>query len=103
MFLNSVRPYDILIKGGEWKLGSDEEPKTFQTVRVKSISFHPEYQSYGRDVALLHLEIGLKFDSHIAPICIDENDFEPTPGVDQCVCTGWGKEALKCEWKIIKL
>ena len=84
-----------MIKGGEWKLGSDEEPKSFQTIRVKSISFHPEYQSYGRDVALLHLENGLKFDKHIAPICIDEQDYEPKQN-EECVCTGWGKEALKC-------
>lgn len=78
--------------------GSDEEPKPFQTVRVKSISFHPEYQSFGRDVALLHLEIDLKFDQHIAPICIDDNDATPVSGgSDQCVCTGWGKEALQCK------
>lgn len=66
-------------------------------MRVKSISFHPEYQSFGRDIALLHLEIPLKFDQHIAPICIDELNTEPISGNDQCVCTGWGKDALKCE------
>lgn len=94
--LCSVQAFDILIKGGEWKLGSDEEPKPFQSIRVKSISVHPEYQSnkYGRDIALLHLERPLKFDKHIGAICID--DSEPTPN-DNCVCTGWGKEALKCK------
>lgn len=77
-------------------MGSDEEPKPFQSIRVKSISVHPEYQSnkYGRDIALLHLERPLKFDKHIGAICLDDN--EPTPN-DNCVCTGWGKEALKCE------
>lgn len=78
-------------------MGSDEEPKPFQSIRVKSISVHPEYQSnkYGRDIALLHLERPLKFDKHIGAICLD--DREPTPN-DNCVCTGWGKEALKCKF-----
>ncbi|XP_037043970.1 inactive serine protease scarface-like isoform X1 [Bradysia coprophila] len=92
--VEGVQAFDLLIKGGEWKLGSDEEPKSFQSIRVKSISVHPEYQSnkYGRDIALLHLERPLKFDKHIGAICLD--DREPTPN-DNCVCTGWGKEALK--------
>lgn len=95
----SLKAFDVLIKGGEWKLGSDEEPKPFQTIRVKSISFHPEYQSaiFGRDIALLHLENPLKFDKHIGAICIDANDVQPNPIADICVTTGWGKEVLKCK------
>lgn len=80
-------------------MGSDEEPKPFQTIRVRGISFHPEYQSaiFGRDIALLHLENNLKFDKHIGPICIDEDEVEPNPISDICVTTGWGKEVLKCK------
>lgn len=96
LVIYSLRPNDILIKGGEWKLGSDEEPLPFQLVRVKSITMHPAYQptALQNDVALLHLENKLKFDKHIGPVCYDENDSEPSAN-ELCVTSGWGKEVLK--------
>lgn len=93
MTIHRQRANDVLIKAGEWQLGVDDA-KPFQLMRVKSISFHPAYQptNLEYDIALLHLENPLKFDSHIGPICID--DHEPAAS-ETCVTTGWGKEVLK--------
>ncbi|XP_031633486.1 inactive serine protease scarface [Contarinia nasturtii] len=96
--VDGLRTHDVLIKAGEWKLGSTEEPKPFQTVRVKQITMHPAYQptNLESDVALLHLENDLKYDKHIGPICVDESELEPTQGSDEeCVTSGWGKEQIK--------
>ena len=91
---NSRKSFDVLIKAGEWKLGRDEEPLPFQISRVKKIEIHPNYDpaTFKFDIALLHLDSKLIFDTHIGPICIDDTD--PTE-TEQCVTTGWGKEALR--------
>jgi len=95
--VDGLRTHDVLIKGGEWKLGSTEEPKPFQTVRVKAITMHPAYQptNLESDVALLHLENPLKYDKHIGQICVDESELEPTGSDEECVTSGWGKEQIK--------
>lgn len=86
----------MLIKAGEWRLGSDEEPKPFQIVRVQKIIFHPQFQpqTLEHDIALLHLENDIKYDTHVGPICLDDVETAPSTS-DQCVTTGWGKEVLK--------
>lgn len=91
-----LNPRDIMIKGGEWRLGSTEEPKAFQIVRVKNVIYHPAYQptTLESDVALLYLEENLRYDTHIGPICLDQTDSVPSPN-DDCVTTGWGKNVLK--------
>lgn len=97
--VDGLRTHDVLIKGGEWKLGSTEEPKPFQTVRVKAITMHPAYQptNLESDVALLHLENPLKYDKHIGQICVDESELDLSQGSDEeCVTSGWGKEQIKC-------
>jgi len=94
---SSQRHNDVLIKAGEWRLGSDEEPKPFQIVRVQKIIFHPQYQpnTLQNDIALLYLENDIKWDdTHIQPICLDESDADVLTS-DECVTTGWGKEVLK--------
>lgn len=90
-----------MIKGGEWRLGSDEEPKAFQIVRVKNVVFHPAYQptTINHDVALLHLEDKLRYDTHIGPICLDDQDLDSS-STNDCVVTGWGKKTL--QGKILK-
>lgn len=99
--VDGLRTHDILIKGGEWKLGSTEEPKPFQLIRVRQITKHPSYQSNNleSDVALLRLENGLNFDKHIGRICIDESDLEPVGSTEEeCFTTGWGKEIIRCKF-----
>lgn len=97
-----LNPRDIMIKGGEWRLGSTEEPKAFQIVRVKNVIYHPAYQptTLESDVALLYLEENLRYDTHIGPICLDEADSVPSPN-DDCVTTGWGKNVLKGNYNAI--
>lgn len=86
-------------------MGSNEEPKPFQTIRVRKITLHPAYQptNLESDVALLHLENDFKFDKHIGQICIDENELEPLGAAEEeCVTSGWGKEIIKCKRKIFE-
>lgn len=61
---------------------------------------HPAYQptNLQSDVALLHLENKLNFDKHIGPICIDQNELEPSGSNEECVTSGWGKEVLKSKY-----
>lgn len=89
---------DVLTKGGEWKLGSNDEGKDFQLVRLKSISLHPDFNftKNAHNLAILHLERDYKFDQHIQQLCQDETDTSPNVD-DYCVVTGWGQEALQGE------
>ncbi|XP_037038264.1 inactive serine protease scarface-like [Bradysia coprophila] len=93
---------DVLTKGGEWKLGSDDEGKPFQLVRLKSISLHPDYDhtKLSHNLAVLHLERDYKFDEHIRPLCLDGSDNLPDTGDQKlCIITGWGREALRIHQK----
>lgn len=89
-----------MIKGGEWRLGSDEEPKDFQIIRVKDISYEPRFKagSSDYDVAILHLEDRLIFDTHIQPICIEDPLWPAEKPDEECITTGWGHEVLRSEY-----
>lgn len=86
-----MNPRDLKVKCGEWKLGVDDEPKPFQITGVRSVSFHPQ-----NDVALLHCDERIRYDTHVGPICLQ--DQYSTASSQDCVTTGWGKEALRSEW-----
>lgn len=93
------KPYDIVLKAGEWKLGNDVEPLKPQTQVAKKILIHPKYngQSQDNDLAVIVAEADFKFDGtldHISPICIDFGDLTEQ---ESCVVLGWGEEVLKCE------
>lgn len=85
---------DILIKGGEWKLGIDEEPLPFQIVKVKVVARHPGYKhgSNQNDLAVLILEEKLRLAKNIGTICLPKADEIPT---QNCIATGWGKKILQ--------
>ncbi|VEN56226.1 unnamed protein product, partial [Callosobruchus maculatus] len=86
---------DVLAKGGEWKLGIDEEPLPFQIVKVGAIIRHPEYKpgSYHNDVAILYLREKLRFTKNIGPLCLSQTK-EISPN-SKCKLTGWGKRILQ--------
>jgi len=86
---------DVLTKGGEWELGKNSEGIDFQLVRLKTMTFHPDFNftDLSTNLALLHLERDYKFDVHIQQLCFDDTQTDPQPG-DYCIVTGWGKEAL---------
>ncbi|KAJ8921243.1 hypothetical protein NQ315_013715 [Exocentrus adspersus] len=97
--LEGLETSDVLIKGGEWKLGIDEEPLPFQIVKVGVILRHPEYVpgSYKNDLAVLVLRENLRPAKNVGPICLPS-------GTDQapksnCVATGWGKRILQLHAK----
>ncbi|KAK9874462.1 hypothetical protein WA026_002803, partial [Henosepilachna vigintioctopunctata] len=89
---------DILVKGGEWKLGIDEEPLPFQIVKVSVIVRHPGYKagSLVNDLAILILEEKLRPAKNIGTICLPEPNKIPTRN---CVATGWGKRILQLHAK----
>ncbi|KAH8372954.1 hypothetical protein KR009_008972, partial [Drosophila setifemur] len=91
--VNGVPVNDVRIKAGEWELGSTNEPLPFQLTGAKTIDVHPSYNpsTNANDLAIIRLEKRLEFATHIQPICISDED--PSPS-EQCVTTGWGKQAL---------
>ncbi|XP_047038564.1 uncharacterized protein LOC124643605 isoform X1 [Helicoverpa zea] len=91
---------NVLIKGGEWKLGIDEEPLPFQIVQVKHILRHPYYKagSYLNDVAILVLTENLRLAKNIWPICLPSSTDTLDAfynGAGECIVTGWGKSVLQ--------
>lgn len=100
--LSRLESDDVLVKGGEWKLGIDEEPKPFQIVKVAVIVRHPGFDPATKrnDVALLVLAEKFRTDRNVDTICL------PGPGVDveasfqkaKCIATGWGKTILQREY-----
>ncbi|XP_049824987.1 uncharacterized protein LOC109605766 isoform X2 [Aethina tumida] len=89
---------DILIKGGEWKLGIDEEPLPFQIVKVAAIVRHPQYVhgSFLNDLAVLILEEKLRPAKNIGTLCLPQPNQIPT---QNCIATGWGKRILQLHAK----
>ncbi|XP_060808890.1 uncharacterized protein LOC106131018 [Amyelois transitella] len=90
----------LKVKGGEWKLGIDDEPLPFQIVGVKHILRHPYYKrgSLEYDAAILVLDENLRLANNIYPICLpgarDTVDAFYN-GAGECVVTGWGKQVLQ--------
>ncbi|CAH2056053.1 unnamed protein product, partial [Iphiclides podalirius] len=98
--VDGLEAKNVLVKGGEWKLGIDEEPLPFQIVQVKTIVFHPGYKpgSLKDDVAILHLAENLRFANNIQPICMPDSKDSINAfysGAGQCIVTGWGKIVLQ--------
>lgn len=98
--LYSLEAKNVLIKGGEWKLGIDDEPLPFQIVQVKTILRHPLYKSgsYLYDAAILVLTENLRLAKNIYPICLPESEETYDAlyaGEGTCIVTGWGKQVLQ--------
>ncbi|XP_049883854.1 uncharacterized protein LOC126379208 [Pectinophora gossypiella] len=98
--LDGLDAKNVLIKGGEWKLGIDDEPLPFQIVQVKNILRHPFYKrgSLHNDAAILVLAENLRFAKNIFPICLPragETLDAFYNGAGECVVTGWGKQVLQ--------
>ncbi|CAK1592827.1 unnamed protein product [Parnassius mnemosyne] len=98
--VDGLEAKNVLIKGGEWKLGIEDEPLPYQIVQVKTIVVHPGYQtgSLQYDVAILYLAENLRLADNIQPICMpDAKDTLDAfySGAGQCIVTGWGKQVLQ--------
>lgn len=98
--VDGLQAKNVLIKGGEWKLGIDEEPLPFQIVQVKNILRHPYYKrgSLLNDAAILVLSENLRFAKNIYPICLPSAQDTLDAfynGAGECIVTGWGKQVLQ--------
>lgn len=96
--VQGIRSSDVVTKVGEWQLGSTAEPRPFQITHVRSITPHPQFNpnTLEYNIAIIHLSEQIKFDQHVSPICLDENEL--SSGLDNCVTTGWGKEVLRSKF-----
>ncbi|XP_060127046.1 transmembrane protease serine 9-like [Zootoca vivipara] len=67
--------------------------------RVSTITVHSDYdsESYDNDIALFTLIRHVKYNNHIQPICLPENDTDPYP----CYIAGWGNTKEKGSAKLI--
>ncbi|CAG9134325.1 unnamed protein product [Plutella xylostella] len=98
--VEGLQAKNVLIKGGEWKLGIDDEPLPFQIVQVKHILRHPFYKagSLQYDAAILVLTENLRLAKNIYPICLpgaQETLDGFYNGAGECMVTGWGKQVLQ--------
>ena len=97
--VESERPYDLMVKAGEWKLGNDIEPLNPQILTVKRILIHPNRSknNLAYDLAVLIADKEFQFgdsNGHISPICLE---FGALKREEHCVVLGWGEEILKCK------
>jgi hypothetical protein len=89
--VEGLQTSDVLVKGGEWKLGIDEEPLPFQIINVAAIVRHPRYQEAGYDLAILKLKEKFRWSKNVGSICLP--DLKTSLG--NCKVTGWGKRILQ--------
>lgn len=93
-----LKAQDILVKAGEWGL-LGQNPKPVQVRPVAAIARHPAYDSgsLAKDLAILVMAEPFTFDVHVNKICIPQDigsEYFQKPG-QNCVITGWGKNALQ--------
>lgn len=98
----SLQSGDVLVKGGEWKLGIDEEPKPFQIIKTAAIVRHPGYipETKLNDIAILMLEDKFRLDKNVDTLCLPspDADVESTFQNAKCITTGWGKTVLQSKF-----
>ncbi|KRT84538.1 Trypsin, partial [Oryctes borbonicus] len=96
--VDGIESRDILVKGGEWKLGVDEEPQPFQIVKVAAVARHPNYRigNLTNDLAILVLREKLRPTGNVGSVCLQSDGEVRT---EKCIVTGWGKEVLQVHLK----
>lgn len=90
------------MKGGEWKLGVDEEPQPFQIVKVAAVARHPNYRvgNLTDDIAVLVLREKLRLTGNVGSVCLESDGAVKT---EKCIVTGWGKQVLQGNVYISKI
>ena len=90
-FLNSVSPDDLLLRMGEYDLGSTDEPQGHVDRKVQIVASHPKFdpKTFEYDLALLRFYEPVEFKPNVIPICIPDED-EELVGETAWV-TGWGR------------
>ncbi|XP_058123666.1 inactive CLIP domain-containing serine protease A28-like [Anopheles coustani] len=80
---------NLIVRFGEWDIGTDKEPYPHQDVDVEII-MHPKYKRIPiqNDIALLVLENEVLYQPHIQPICLPQET--DTFDGQRCISNGWG-------------
>ena len=88
---NSVSPDDLLLRMGEYDLGSTDEPQGHIDRKVQIVASHPKFdpKTFEYDLALLRFYEPVEFKPNVIPICIPDED-ETLVGETAWV-TGWGR------------
>ena len=89
--LYSVSPDDLLLRMGEYDLGSTDEPQGHVDRKVQIVASHPKFdpKTFEYDLALLRFYEPVEFKPNVIPICIPDED-EELVGETAWV-TGWGR------------
>jgi HGF/MSP/plasminogen-like protein len=84
---------NLIVRLGEYDVQETSEPP-FQDYKVVDAIIHASYHSgtLRNDMALLILELPVKYNSYIAPVCLPEPGVSYGPGL--CSVTGWGKDTI---------
>ena len=81
----------LIVVLGEFDLSDDYEPKKTIERNVKRVVVHKGYiaRTFDNDLALLELAQPVRFDEHIIPICLPENEHDYVGDIGHV--TGWGR------------
>ncbi|XP_058836996.1 phenoloxidase-activating factor 2-like [Topomyia yanbarensis] len=84
------KPETLIVRAGEWDMGSLKEPIPHEERFVRLVKVHPAFKptSLVNNVALLFLDDKFDLGDTIEPVCLPPNDFTISNG--HVVATGWG-------------
>ena len=86
-----MSPDDLLLRMGEYDLGSTEEPQGHVDRKVQIVASHPKFdpKTFEYDLALLRFYEPVEFAPNVIPICIPESDTDLVG--ETAWVTGWGR------------
>jgi len=89
--VENVSPDDLLLRMGEYDLGSTDEPQGHVDRKVQIVASHPKFdpKTFEYDLALLRFYEPVEFSPNVIPICIPEEDQELVG--ETAWVTGWGR------------
>lgn len=86
-----MQPDDLLLRMGEYDLGTDEEAYPYVERKVQIVASHPNFdaRTFEYDLALLRFYDPVHFQPNIIPICLPQGN--PTFVGESAFVTGWGR------------
>lgn len=91
--IDSIKPGKLVIRAGEWDLATTDEQYPHQDRGVRSMIIHKGFSkpSLQNDIALLILTSPVELTTNVNTICLPPLNAQFDN--QQCVVTGWGKDA----------
>jgi len=89
--VEDVPPDDLMLRMGEYNMGSTDEPQGHIDRKVQIVASHPKFdpKTFEYDLALLRFYEPIEFQPNVVPICIPDDD-QKLVGETAWV-TGWGR------------